>query len=53
LPNEAQAGVWGNWRDFAGMPTDFDPNTFDELGQLSYNPDNYAEILQEVRRRGL
>lgn len=53
LPNEAQAGIWGNWRDFAGMPTDFDPTTFDELKQLSYNPDNYAEILEEVRRRGL
>jgi hypothetical protein len=49
IPNQLQAGAWGNIRNFAGKETDFDPSTFDSLTDLSYNEDLYKEVLKRIR----
>ena len=48
IPNELQAGAWGNIRNFAGKKTDFDPSTFDPLMDWSYDESLYKDVLKRI-----
>jgi hypothetical protein len=46
LPNELQAGSWGNWRkNFAGLDVDLADDLLDDLAGFPYDPDVYREAL--------
>lgn len=48
LPNQFQAGAWGNIRDFAGRPTDFSEDYLAPLANTDYTPDRYLDVLKRL-----